>query len=412
MATAATPGTDQIQSLEISVNDVRVGTLVRTPGDFNAFSVDREYRELRSPPILSLSLRSADGGLRPDPKPYAGKLPPFFANLLPEDKLREAMEKHHQVRPGNDFDLLSALGGDLPGAVRAVPPDGSAAATNLKQAPQKLRFSLAGVQMKLSVWKNAGKQGGLTLAVGNESGDYIAKFPSMNLPALSENEFAMLALAEKLGMDVPERELIDKKEFEGIPAEFTTISDDKVLLIKRFDRGEDGARIHIEDFAQVFGKYPSEKYDGAAYHSIADVLNQTVSFEAAIEFVKRIAFSAAIGNGDMHLKNWSLIYPGDGTSPALAPVYDVLSTIAYIPGDSLALSLGGEKSFKGLTADRWMNFANRAKLPAAAVLEARAATASQVDQHWWSLPERNVIPKSLLDKIDPHIKAMVSILSA
>jgi hypothetical protein len=48
-----------------------------------------------------------------------------FANLLPEDKLREAMEKHHagSVRAGNDFDLLVALGSDLPGAVRVVPSD-------------------------------------------------------------------------------------------------------------------------------------------------------------------------------------------------------------------------------------------------------------------------------------------------
>ena len=40
------------------------------------------------PPILSLSFRSADGGLRKDPKPAAHVLPAFFANLLPEDKLR------------------------------------------------------------------------------------------------------------------------------------------------------------------------------------------------------------------------------------------------------------------------------------------------------------------------------------
>lgn len=54
-------------------------------------------------------------------------LPPFFANLLPEDKLREAMEKHHAgaFRPANDFDLLAALGADLPGAVRVLPSDGT-----------------------------------------------------------------------------------------------------------------------------------------------------------------------------------------------------------------------------------------------------------------------------------------------
>ncbi|SFP78262.1 HipA-like C-terminal domain-containing protein [Bradyrhizobium sp. Ghvi] len=48
----------------------------------------------------------------------------------------------------------------------------------------------------------------------------------------------------------------------------------------------------------------------------------------------------------MHLKNWSTIYPGDGCTPAIARVYDVLSTTAYFPKDDMALSLGGEKSFK------------------------------------------------------------------
>ena len=69
--------------------------------------------------------------------------------------------------------------------------------------------------------------------------------------------------------------------------------------------------------------------------------------------------AAITGNGDMHLKNWSLLYPGDGRTPKLSPVYDVLSTIPYIPKDGLALSLAGEKSFKALTPERWRNFANR-----------------------------------------------------
>lgn len=116
-----------IPSLDVLLNDLKVGTIVRTPGDFNAFSFDDAYRATGGFPVLSLSFRAATGGLRKDPKPLAGVLPAFFANLLPEDKLREAMEKHHagNVRAGNDFDLLAALGADLPGAVRVLPSDGT-----------------------------------------------------------------------------------------------------------------------------------------------------------------------------------------------------------------------------------------------------------------------------------------------
>lgn len=410
---AALPAAERVQSLDISLNNLPIGTLVRTPGDYNAFNLLASYRSLNNPPIFSLSLRSVDGGLRRDPKPIRGALPPFFANLLPEEKLREAMEKHHaaSVRPGNDFDLLAALGTNLPGAVRALPSDGMPVPIGPEAAGKKARFSLAGVQMKLSVMKNTGKEGGITLAVDDEQGEYIAKFPSVTHIGLSENEFAILALAEALGMDVPARELVDRSEFAGIPEEFNTMSTGKVLLVRRFDREASGARVHMEDFAQVFGRYPSEKYTGAAYHNIAAALNSGVSFDAAIEFVRRLALTALTGNGDMHLKNWSLLYPGDGRTPTLSPVYDVLSTIPYIPKDGMALSLAGEKSFKALTQERWRSFANRSRLPEGAVMTAVAETAALVRAKWSVLPERDVVPAQVLERIDAHVDEMAAILA-
>ncbi|MEK1900326.1 MAG: HipA domain-containing protein [Rhizobium sp.] len=402
-----------ISSLEVLLNDLKVGTIVRTPGDFNAFSFEESYRATGGFPVLSLSFRAATGGLRKDPKPVARALPAFFANLLPEDKLREAMEKHHagSVRAGNDFDLLVALGSDLPGAVRVVPTEDTIARVDdLLRPKPKARFSLAGVQMKLSVIKNMGKGGGLTIPLGDEQGSYIAKFPSTSFPGVSENEYANLALAEAIGMDVPERELVEQSAFEGVPEEFETLSDGKVLLVKRFDRGAGGERIHIEDFAQVFGIYPSRKYEGAAYHDIAAALGVAVSSVATLEFVRRLALAAITGNGDMHLKNWSLIYYGAGNKPALAPVYDVLSTVPYIPVDAMALSLAGERSFKAINVQRWKAFANRARLPEAAVLKTVTETVERVNQFWWSLPEREVVPQKVLERIDAHVKLMTPIL--
>lgn len=123
---------ESFSSLEVFLNGLKIGTIVRTPGDFTAFSFEDSYRATGGFPVLSLSFRSATGGLRKDPKPVARGLPAFFANLLPEDKLREAMEKHHagSVRAGNDFDLLVALGSDLPGAVRVAPSVGAVASVD------------------------------------------------------------------------------------------------------------------------------------------------------------------------------------------------------------------------------------------------------------------------------------------
>lgn len=60
-----------VLSLEVLLNDLKVGTIVRTPGDFNAFSFEDSYRATGGFPVLSLSFRAATGGLRKDPKPVA-----------------------------------------------------------------------------------------------------------------------------------------------------------------------------------------------------------------------------------------------------------------------------------------------------------------------------------------------------
>jgi serine/threonine-protein kinase HipA len=112
----------------------------------------------------------------------------------------------------------------------------------------------------------------------------------------------------------------------------------------------------------------------------------------------------------MHLKNWSTIYPGDGCIPALAPIYDVLSSIPYLPKDQMALSLGGEKPFKTLTPAVWRKFSNRARLPEKAVLSAVEEVVSSANEHWWNLPERDVVPAPVLERIDNHIRTMSGVL--
>lgn len=405
-------GPDRARSLDILLYGRKIATLVRAPGDVHVFSLEHSYREAGGLPRLSLSLMSATGALLPDPKPTRRDLPTLFANMLPEGKLREAMERFHAkaVRPGNDFDMLARLGDDLPGAVQVTAPEGLEEPHKTPN-DDKARFSLSGVQLKLSVMKNAGKNGGITLPVGDQTGSYIAKFPSLNVQGLSENEFAMLALAQAVGIDVPHRELVDKKDFSGIPESFDTVSDEKVLLVKRFDR--DGAnRIHMEDTAQIFGVYPRDKYKQVSSQNIASMLATAASFEDAMEFVRRLAFSAATGNGDMHLKNWSVIHPADGGRPRLSPAYDLVSTVPYIAGEKMALSIAGEKEFSALTQDRWRSFAVKAKLPERAVIDAAVEMTEAVAAAWRALPEKDVVPKAVRERIGAHIEHMLHVVDA
>jgi hypothetical protein len=82
----------------------------------------------------------------------------------------------------------------------------------------------------------------------------------------------------------------------------------------------------------------------------------------------------------------------------------------YLPDDTMALSLGGTKSFLALTPDRWRNFAHRARLPEGAVKRAVAETMAAVHDKWWTLSERDVVSKPVLEHIDKHISSMLPIL--
>lgn len=88
-----------------------------------------------------------------------------------------------------------------------------------------------------------------------------------------------------------------------------------------------------------------------------------------------------------------------------------MSTVPYIPADAMALSLRRERSFKALTSPRWEVVAHRARLPIPAVLKAVVETVTRVNEHWWHLPERDVVPAKVLERIDEHVKLMTPILN-
>lgn len=71
----------------------------------------------------------------------------------------------------------------------------------------------------------------------------------------------------------------------------------------------------------------------------------------------------------MHAKNWSVIYR-DGRTATLAPAYDYLSTIVYLPGDDLGMNVLGSKSFDDFDEPRLRALADRALVPVKPVIDA------------------------------------------
>jgi serine/threonine-protein kinase HipA len=110
-----------------------------------------------------------------------------------------------------------------------------------------------------------------------------------------------------------------------------------------------------------------------------------------------------VGNGDMHLKNWSLLYP-DGRTPVLSPAYDLVSTVPYIPRDQLGLTFGDSRSLSGITKDQLRRFIDKAGLPASPVAKIVRETVERTVEAWRTLDARDLLPADLRAQVDRQIE--------
>jgi serine/threonine-protein kinase HipA len=321
--------------------------------------------------------------------------------------MRTYLAKQAGVKPEREFYLLAALGEDLAGAVTVVPLEGDGREEESEIRPEEqrqdgvLHFSLAGVQLKFSAV--AESCGGLTIPVHGVGGSWIVKLPSTQFAHVPENEYAMLELARAVGIDVPAIQLIAMDEIHGLPPDMIRLQG-KALAVERFDRTPEGDRIHMEDFAQVFACIRMTSTTGRSYANIAAVLWAETGPDGAYEFVRRLVFSVLIGNGDMHLKNWSLLYPG-GRTPVLSPAYDLVATRFYIPGDSLALSFGDSRSLDTITLDQVRRFSDTAGLPMKPVWDLVRETVERTTTAWKGLAQKDVLPGEMRDAIGRQIES-------
>ncbi len=408
----------RLNALSVRLYGKQIGVITRPAGDRQFFAFEQEYMDDLRRPTLSLSFKGSTGGLVTNFRPVGRRVPAFFSNLLPEGHLRDYLATRADVNPEREFFLLAVLGADLPGALVVAPmedadrplespddrSDGSRKVAVSGKEP--LRFSLAGVQLKFSAVMEA--SGGLTIPADGLGGSWIVKLPSARYKAVARNEFAMLALAQRVGISIPESKLVDVTSIKGLPEQALTL-EREALAVKRFDRLTDGERVHMEDFAQVFGVFPNNKYKFHSYSNIASVLWAEIGEDAVIEFVRRLVFSILIGNADMHLKNWSLLYPNRRT-PVLSPAYDFVATLPYIPGDRLALSFGGSRSLSEVTKDQMRKFADAARIPISPLWKIAVETAERTTESWKTLPEADLLPKDLKEFIDKQILSVASSL--
>ena len=379
------------RELSVRVSGETVGALVRFNDDRITLVFDTAFIERDDHPTLSQSFLDAAGGIVRRQRTTTRRAPPYFANLLPEGRLRSYLAAIAGVNETRDYPLLELTGADLPGAVELSPEHGSSrvetssarhpAGTGPENDAGVLKFSLAGVQLKFSAIREA--RGGLTIPAHGLGGNWIVKLPSTTYAGVPENEFSIMSMASMVGIDVPEVRLVQMSEIHGLPRDISeaALAGANALAIRRFDRTEHGSRVHAEDFAQVLSSYPDKKYSRYGYGDIGRVLAAVSNSAAVNQFARRLIYSAMVGNADMHLKNWSLIYR-DGRTPELSPAYDLLSTVAHLPDGSMALRLGGAKRWDELTVDAFTRLADRMAVEPDALLRPVLETIERFREVW------------------------------
>lgn len=398
-----------VSVLDVRLYDRSIGSLTLLPGDRTIFAFNDDYVANENRPTLSLSFKDDMGGLITGLRPTQRVVPPFFSNLLPEGSLRKYLAERASVNQQREFFLLWALGQDLPGALSIHPGEGEAMPPEAAEARDQargntaLRFSLAGVQLKFSAFQNEGKAGGLTIPAEGVGGSWIIKLPSQQFAGVPENEFSMMTIARQMGMDVPEIRLMDLAEIGNMPEGLGELRG-QALAIKRFDRTENGP-VHVEDFAQVFGVSPDHKYEKRSYRSIAGVLAIETTDADAAEYFRRLVFSTLIGNADMHLKNWSLIYP-DRRTPMLAPAYDLLSTIPYIKDDSAALNYARTRKMAELSVDELRYMAAKALLPEKLVVSTALETVDRFQAVWHQEKAYLPLATEVVGAVERHLTTL------
>lgn len=366
---------NEIQVLKLTLHERLLGYLVGYQGGKNVLSFADSFKANDNRPTFSLVTHPNfphSQKLLETPWVRSHKLHPILSNLLPEGLLRALIAQGLKVHSDNEFQILSYLGRDLPGALIAEPlepddvPD-SVLALHAQAKPVSVvssqlenKFSLAGVQMKFSMKEQDGRY---NLSKDDVLGDWIVKTPSTLHKNVPLNEYTAMYLASLVGVEVPEIKLVELSKLDNLP-QINLPNETYAFAIKRFDRNNE-QRIHMEDFAQVLVKDPDEKYSSANYEQIGKILYDYSGdgLSDAQQFARRLMVNILLANGDAHLKNWSLLY-ADKITPRLSPAYDIVTTKVYIEDESqFALNLAKTKDWYDVTYKHFESWATRAGIP-------------------------------------------------
>lgn len=188
---------------------------------------------------------------------------------------------------------------------------------------QPMGFSISGVQRKGFIGKPRGTELVPKMDV-DEKSQYIIKpmLSRFDVPDQSPaNEHVTMQIAKQL-FGIKTAECAFMIFANGAPAYIT----------RRFDYNAQGEKLNQEDFASVLKA--SDKYKSKTYQDVGEWLSPLNK----IDFLRILIFNFITGNGDVHLKNISLLETADGDM-MLSPSYDLMNTKIHLTDNLLALNL-------------------------------------------------------------------------
>lgn len=262
-------------------------------------------------------------------------------------------------------------------------------------------FTVPGVQKKLSLHLSVEECPRLTLV--NYPTGYILKPKTEEYPALPEMEYLVMQMAQVAGIKTVPFALI--KMSTDVPT--------FAYITKRIDRvfGKSCGMLAMEDFCQLDGRLTEDKYLGS-YERCGKIIEKYSAHPGLdiSELFIRVVFSFAVGNSDMHLKNFSLIETDIGSGEyVLSAAYDMLSTNVVIPADreQLALAMNGKK--QNIRRKDFLRFGDAIGL-SQNVAEKMMVRVSKCEETYLDMCEKSYLPDDIKEQLKNLIQQRMSVL--
>jgi serine/threonine-protein kinase HipA len=164
--------------------------------------------------------------------------------------------------------------------------------------------------------------------IHDDEGEWLVKFPSRSRDGIFDVvglEAACLQLARRAGLLVPDIRL-------------QSVGRRRVLFVRRFDITEHGGRTHMVSMRTLCRERPGVYV--TSYVDLALVLRKYSASPAedVAGLFRHMAFNAAIGNVDDHLKNFWMVNAPSGYR--LAPAFDLVPDVAERGEHTLSFQYG------------------------------------------------------------------------